>query len=197
MSPVHAALSRAELVAICGAALRSASEQHCNAFTEDRRSLLWETGQTLQGKILWCLLLLTRSQWSSDPAATPERMTHNNKHYHNQHHVHQGWTIQLKNILLFFKIFDLIQCIVLEHRIKLLIFAVISFSVLSICCSSDDLDVLYNKNKKLKKRSALMKSIILGFIWVIIRAVYWQESDDKIRITIQGLRYDILRYIAL
>ncbi len=26
------------------------------------------------------------------------------------------------------------------------------------------------------------------------RAVYWQESGDTIRITIQGLRYDILRY---
>ncbi len=26
------------------------------------------------------------------------------------------------------------------------------------------------------------------------RAVYWQESGDTIRITIHGLRYDILRY---
>ncbi len=32
---------------------------------------------------------------------------------------------------------------------------------------------------------------------VTSRAVYWQESGDMIRITIQGLRYDILRYIAI
>ncbi len=28
----------------------------------------------------------------------------------------------------------------------------------------------------------------------VCRAVYWQESGDTIRITIQGLQYDILRY---
>ncbi len=36
--------------------------------------------------------------------------------------------------------------------------------------------------------------LILIYMYIYIRAVYWQESGDTIRITIQGLRYDILRY---
>ncbi len=37
-------------------------------------------------------------------------------------------------------------------------------------------------------------------LWVLkinIRAVHWQESGNTIRITIQGLRNDMLRYIAI
>ncbi len=57
-------------------------------------------------------------------------------------------------------------------------------------------DLKTSKLDLLKKK----RHLHLGCPWgklIDTRAVYWQESGDTIRITIQGLRYDILRYIAI